>query len=124
MGLAEAREALGGAHGDISKVPQERGVHPVNLTALGTKSHVFGPKGALAQTATSEGVFYPEFTARVCFSTCAWVQLCWQAVPEEARWQIDLLSLPWSQPGGSCPLPDAEQTLVAQKTSPRFCSEP
>lgn len=43
--------------GKTPRVLMEKCVHPVRLTGFGTKSRVFAPEGALAQTATSEGVF-------------------------------------------------------------------
>lgn len=135
MGLAEAREALGGAHGDTSKVPQERGVHPVNLTALGTKSHAFGPKGSLAQAATSEGVFYPEFTARVCFCTCAGFSCAGRLSLRRHDGKLicchcpgaslTVLSPAWrrADPGGTKSLTQVLQRAMS-KTNPQLLSSP
>lgn len=85
--------------GEARKVSKERGVHPLNLTVFGTNTMCSLLEEqiceALAQAATtSKGVFQSVFNVRVCLYTCDWVQLCLQAVIEEAARQIDPLSAP------------------------------
>lgn len=114
--------------GETAKVPKERGVHPVNLTGFGTKAMRLVPEEPWLKQPPLKVYFTPNSLPECVYVPVPGFSCAGRLSLRRQDGKLICCQLPWSQLMDFVPrltrIRPRHAEPVAQKASPRFCSEP